>query len=54
MGQINIGYSDFQGQGGQSKMCKKNPQLNMATEEQWFEVVKGVEGVKEFEGFDGL
>ena len=50
MGQINLGYSDFQGQGNSGYMCGKNPQLFMGAEELTFNVKQPVQGVKDFEG----
>ena len=54
MGQINWGYSDFQGQGNSGNMCGKKPELIMGTEELTFDVKQPVEGVKDFKGLDGI
>ena len=48
MGQINYGYSDFQGQGNSGYMCGKDPQLQMGAQELQFNVKQPVEGVKDF------
>ena len=54
MGQINWGYSDFQGQGNSGNMCGKKPKLLMGKEELIFNVKQPVEGVKDFKGLEGI
>jgi hypothetical protein len=49
LGQVNIGYTDFQGQGVENNICGANPQLEMEEIEKKFEIIR-VEGIGKYFG----